>query len=176
MVNALLSAGARPGARDVTGATPLHTATAKGPSAAVVEALLDAGADTAARDETGRTPGDYVAENPALAGTDAARRLAGASCDDWNTARFFEHADAATVSRCLDDGADVRAHDANGMTPLHFAASRTAVPEVIAALLDAGADASAVDSQGKAAWHHAKENPALKGTEVYWRLNEERFN
>ena len=176
VVGTLLSAGARPGARDETGATPLHAATAKSTSAAVVEALLDAGADTAAKDETGRTPGDYVAENPALAGTDAARRLAGASCDDWNTARFFEHADAATVSRCLDDGADVRTRDANGMTPLHFAAARTRAPGVIQALLDAGADASAVDSQGKAAWHHAGDNPALKGTETYWRLNEERFN
>ena len=104
VVGALLSAGARPGARDEIGATPLHTAAAKGTSAAVVEALLDAGADTAAKDETGRTPGDYVADNPALAGADAAGRLAGASCDDWNTARFFEHArrpcpDASTRER-----------------------------------------------------------------------------
>ena len=176
VVRALLSAGARLGARDETGATPLHTATATGTNAAVVEALLEAGADTAARDETGRTPGDYVAENSSLADTDAARRLAGASCDDWNTARFFEHADAATISRCLDDGADVRAFDANGMTPLHFAAAHTTAPEAIQALLDAGADASAIDSDGKAAWHHAGDNPALRGTDIYWRLNEARFH
>ena len=176
VVSTLLSAGARLDARDETGATPLHTAAAKGASAAVVEALLDAGADTAAKDETGRTPGDHVAENPALAGTDAAGRLAGASCDEWNTARFFEHADAATVSRCLGDGADVRARDGNGMTPLHFAATHARAPGAIQTLLDAGADASAMDSQGKTAWHHARDNPALKGTEIYWRLNEERFN
>ena len=70
----------------------------------------------------------------------------------------------------------MRASDANGMTPLHFAAARTRAPEVIRALLDAGADAAAMDSQGKVAWHHARDNAALKGTEVYWRLNEERFN
>ena len=70
----------------------------------------------------------------------------------------------------------MRARDASGMTPLHFAAAHSKAPEAVRALLDAGADASAPDSQGKAAWHHATDNPALRGTDIYWRLNEERFN
>ena len=176
VVGALLDAGARVRARDETGATPLHTAAAKSATAAVVEVLLDAGADAAARDETGKTPRDYIEGNPALAGTDVAGRLAGISCEDWNTARFFEHADMGTVSRCLSEGAEVTARGEGEATPLHFAASRSANPAVVEALLDAGADASATDSQGRVPWEHARENAALKGTDVYWRLNEERFD
>ena len=176
VVSALVDAGARVSARDETGATPLHVAAAKSTSAAVVEALLDAGADAAARDETGRTPRDYLEENPVLAGTDLSRRLAGVTCEDWNTALFFERADSATVSRCLGEGVEVGARDEEQSTPLHLAASSSEAPAVVEVLLDAGADATARDKHGKVPWDYAKTNPALKGTDVYWRLNEKRFN
>ena len=39
-----------------------------------------------------------------------------------------------------------------------------------------GGDATSRDSRGKVPWDYAKENPALKGTGVYLRLNEERFD
>ena len=68
------------------------------------------------------------------------------------------------------------ARDEEESTPLHFAASRSEVPAVVQVLLDAGADAAARDSKGKVPWDYAKANSALKGTEIYWRLNEERFN
>ena len=176
LISALVKAGARVSARDETGAMPLHVAAAKSTSAEVVETLLDAGADVAATDETGKTPGDYLKENAALAGTAVAQRLAGLSCEDWNTARFFEQADAATVTLCLREGAQVGARDEDDATPLHYAASRSSIAQVIEVLLDAGADAGAKDSQGAMPWDHARENAKLKGTNVYWRLNEERFD
>ena len=175
VVTALVGAGARVSARDETGATPLHSATASSVRPAVVEALLDAGADPAARDEAGKTPAHYLKDNPALRGTSVFGRLAGVSCEDWNTASFFERAETAEVSRCLKDGAEVDARDDTEATPLHLAAEKTDVPAVVQVLLDAGADPAARDSQGKAPWDYAKTNPALKGAEVYWQLNEGRF-
>ena len=176
VVTALVAAGARVSARDVSGATPLHAAAAKSTRSAVLQALLDAGADAEAKDETGKTPWDYLKENPALRATDLYQRLAGVSCEDWNTALFFERAGTADVSRCLKAGAEVGVRDEAEATPLHLAASKSEVPAVVQVLLDAGADPAARDMQGKAPWDYAKTNPALKGTEVYWTLNEARFN
>ena len=176
VVVALVEAGGRVSARDETGATPLHTAASEGTTAAIVQALLIAGADPEAKDESGKTPWDYLKENPGLKGADLSRRLAGVSCEDWNTAPFFERADTADVSRCLKDGAEVSARDEAEATPLHLAASKSEVPAVVQVLLKAGADPAARDKQGKVPWDFAKTNPALKGTEVYWQLNEGRFN
>ena len=137
-VSRCLDEGENVGVRDETGATPLHAAAAKSRTAPVVEALLDEGANTGARDEAGGTPRDYIKENPALAGTAVAQRLTGVLCDDWNTARFFEHVGTATVSHCLNEGAEVGARDENEAIPLHFVASRNAEPTVVQVLLDAG--------------------------------------
>ena len=175
-VSRCLEAGAKVNAQDETGATPLHAAAAKSTTSAVLQALLDAGADAEAKDEAGSTPWDYVKENPALRATDLYRRLAGVFCEDWNTAPFFERAGTADVSRCLKAGAEVGVRDEAEATPLHLAASKSEVPAVVQVLLDAGADPAARDMQGNAPWDYAKTNPALKGTEVYWQLNEGRFN
>ena len=175
IVTTLVSAGSRVGARDETGATPLHVAAIEAATPAILEALLNAGSDTAAKDETGRTARDYAKENPAIRDTDVFRRLAGVSCEDWNTALFFEHADSADVSRCIRDGATADVRDEVEATPLHLAASKSADPAVVELLLDAGGDPAARDKQGMVPWDYAKTNPALKGTEVYWRLNEGRF-
>ena len=174
VVAALVQAGARVSARDETGATPLHTAAVKSTTPAVVQALLDARADPEAKDEAGKTPWDYVKENPALKVFHP--RLAKVSCEDWNTASFFERANAADVSRCLKAGAKVSTRDESAATPLHVAASRSEVPAVVQALLDAGANPAAKDKQGKVPWDYAKTNRALKGTEIYWQLNEGRFD
>ena len=175
VVVALVEAGARLAARDETGATPLHAAAAKSAVPEVLRALLDAGADTEAKDETGKTPWDYLKENPTLSGTDLNRLLAKVSCEDWNTPLFFEHARAEDVSDCLTAGAQASEQDESGLTPLHLAAAKSAVPSVVRTLLDAGANPAAKDKQGKAPWDYAKTNTALKGSEVYWQLNEGRF-
>ncbi len=74
----------------------------------------------------------------------------------------------------IDAGADVNSRDAEGQTPLMWAAESNA-PEVVQLLLDKGANASLKDEYGKTAFEYAQENEDIKGTDVYWRLNDERF-
>ena len=47
--------------------------------------------------------------------------------------------------------------------------------ENVKILLDAGADASVKGTDGMTAWDYAENNEKLKGTDVYWILNEARF-
>ena len=49
-------------------------------------------------------------------------------------------------------------------------------PNVVRILLDAGADPSLRDDRGDIAFDYMKENEALVGTDVYWRLNDLRFD
>ncbi len=105
----------------------------------------------------------------------AAPAVAAVSCEDWNTEVFFQRAGAADVSRCLKAGADVTARDENGWTPLHKAAGDSTTPAIVTALLKAGADPAARDKRGKTPWDYIKADSPLKGTDVYWRLNDGRF-
>ena len=115
--------------------------------AAEVSRWLKAGGDVHARDENGLTPLHSVAssETPAV------------------------------VDALLEGDADVDARDENGLTPLHLAAAHSETPAVVNALLEAGADANARDGSNKTPFDFAKGNSAIKGTDVYWRLNEARF-
>jgi ankyrin repeat protein len=74
----------------------------------------------------------------------------------------------------IADGADLNARDENDWTPLHCAASNKN-PAVVEALIAAGADIKARDSVGRLPFDLAKENQDIKGTNVYWVLNEGRF-
>ena len=72
----------------------------------------------------------------------------------------------------LSAGADLEVSGGDGWTPLMWAARTNENPEVLQALLDAGADATAINDDGDSAWDLIQENEALKGTNVYQRLNE----
>ena len=56
-----------------------------------------------------------------------------------------------------------------------FKAARPGTASEAKAALSAGADPDARDEGGAAPFDHAKDNEALRGTDVYRRLNEGRF-
>ena len=80
------------------------------------------------------------------------------------------------VLALLEAGADVNAQSGTGPTPLHAAAAYSKTPAVVTALLAGGADPTAKTPFGQTPFDLAEENDKLKGTEVYWRLNDARYN
>lgn len=85
----------------------------------------------------------------------AAQEEGGARCDDWNTRRFFAAASVAKVTTCLQAGADPKAKDRRGETPLHNASMSTDNPAIIVRLVKAGASLSAQDDSGQTPLHLA---------------------
>ena len=110
-------------------------------------ALIEAGADVNARTE-GRDTTLHAAAR-------------------WNN-------NPAVVFALIEAGADVNARTWNGKTLLHVAARRNENPAVVSALIEAALAAGFKDWQEL--FELAKENDALRGTDVYWRLNDLRFD
>lgn len=102
-------------------------------------------------------------------------------CTGWISDRtvvtraFWEFVHVEVVSACIKAGADVNARDVLGFTPLLFAAEYTDNPAVITALIKAGANANAANDDGETPFDLAKGNDAIKGSDVYWALNDARF-
>ena len=80
----------------------------------------------------------------------------------------------AVIEALLEAEADPEARDKHGFTPLHAAAEYNN-PAVVEALIAGGADPKARTIDGQFPFDYAKNNKALQGTDVYWRLNEARF-
>ena len=72
------------------------------------------------------------------------------------------------VTALVNAGADPNARDGDGFTPLHAAAAARAP-------VNAGADPNVRDGGGRTPFELIPEDSPLKGTDVYWRLNEGRF-
>lgn len=180
MVELLLQAGANPEAPDVKGRTPLMLA-ALSNDVAVAHRLLALGADLGARDEGGRNPLMWAVG----ANTRAMAEMLVAAGDDLRHVTDYGETVlmAAAGSRLvavevlvwlLEQGLDVNAIDSYGETVLTRAAGWSR-PEVVRILLDHGADATLRTHDGRLAADFAAENPDIHRTNVYWRLNDARF-
>ena len=163
-VESCLAAGAEVNARSAgLGYTPLHWAVRFSDDPAVITTLLDAGAEATAQDLSGNTPWDYAKDREELESSDAYRRLSEASevqavaaeCAEWNTLAFFQSTTLEGVIDCLNAGAEVNARNADGNTPLQFAAANSTDPTIIRILVGAGAGVNARDRAGFTPLHIA---------------------
>jgi len=150
VVEVLLAAGARAGATDTSGATPLHWALNR----RTIELLVESGADVRAKDDCGWTALHGVAD-PRLAdallgrGADIeARDLRGRTplhtVGSWEPKQSAEH----IVAFLIDKGANIGAKTRDGQTRLHEAAARGDCG-VAGVLIANGA---AVDARDKLGW------------------------
>ena len=187
IVTMLLKAGADPNIQDEDGHTPVHMAAQFNRDSAVIATLLDAGVDWSLTGNGGYTPLHMAAHYNEDLGV-ITRLLEDVADPDLRTtffplptplhsaARF--NTNPAVVTDLLKAGADpnLKAYFLGiAGTPLHHAASGTHNPAVISALLEAGADPKAQNREGKIPWDFAKDNSAIKGTDVWWKLSDARF-
>ena len=115
---------------------------------AQVQQAIKAGADVNARAEYGLSPLMYAA--------------------GFNT-------NPDVLSVLIEAGVDVNARDKDGVTPLMLAARHNINPEVLSVLIKAGANILLKDNSGKTTFDYAKNNSSIKGTKVYWELNDARY-
>ena len=125
----------------------IFTVAGSGTVAQVLQAIK-AGVDVNLRDGEGSTPLMYAA--------------------GYNT-------NPDVLSVLIKAGADVNARAENGKTPLMYAANYNTNPDVLSVLIKAGADVNARNEWGWTALKFAKDNPAIKGTKVYWELNDAQY-
>ena len=139
------------------GETPLHKAASYSDNPATVEALIAGGADPHARiKSSGQCP---------VAGDGFTLLHVAAIVND----------NPAIIEALIAGGADPNARTKNGIAPLHYAAGHNDNPAVVEALIAGGADLKALTNGGLLPLDYAKDNKALQRTEVYWRLNQARF-
>ena len=137
--------GANVNARDTNGTTMLMYAASHNQNPDAISVLLNAGADIKARSSDGSSVLMFAA-------------------------RHTQNAEVVTT--LLKAGADINAQAKRGTTALMLAARYNQTLEVITTLLTAGADTKLINLDGKTALDYAKDNEAVKGTDVYQRLQE----
>jgi ankyrin repeat protein len=172
-VKLLLAAGAPVNERGARGTTPLLSALGVSCAAENAKLLLAAGADVKAIEGAGMGAAHSIVDCPVEFVRDLIAR--GANVNAQNTFGGTVRAGKiqltglsplmlaaaqsgpAKVKMLLEAGADVKAKDVRGMTPLHFAvSSEDQNPEIVKMLLAKGADVTAKDQHGEDALTWAK--------------------
>jgi ankyrin repeat protein len=188
---ALIRAGADVNAKDNGESTPLlHMAIPVTSifNPEVVNALIEAGTDLNAKGKSGQTALDYAERYTNRKEMAALLRKAGAltrsqldsgsqpqkQAKQKQTAASSFHAlckngTAAKIEDAVAGGADVNARDANGWTPLMYAARYNSRADAVSALIAGGADVSAAANDGNSALTLAKKN---KNQAVYLLIND----
>ena len=171
LVKLLAEYGADIEAQNPVGCTPIDWAAMHSDSPAMIKALMDAGAEISSN-EGGRLPTLHsaasYARNPAVA---EALIEGGAHIDEISIMGTSVLAHAVLMNPDLDMlrtllrlGVDTQLPNADGRTPLHFAAMQTELDRV-RLLIDAGADVNAIDRDGttplQAALTHNPDHPQI---------------
>ena len=110
---------------------------------------LRTGSDAMARSEDGTTPLHYAAA--------------------------YSNDNPAVLEVLIAAGADLNTRTEDGNTPLHYAADSNDDSAVLEVLIAAGADVNARNEGGELPFDFAEGNYAIKGSKVYWVLNDARF-
>ncbi len=154
--------------------TPLMYASGNS-SIEIIQYLLNSGADVNAKDINENTPLMYASgwnslENVKLllrnkADIDA-RNIDGVTplmyASGWSSLEI--------VKLLLRNKANINAKSLNGWIPLNFAVRFSSHPEIIEFLIDISGD----QQNWETLWEFLNYNEDLKGTEVYWKINDYR--
>lgn len=84
-------------------------------------------------------------------------------------------ANSDIISILLEAGANIDYITDGGFTPLMIASQYSENLKNLEILLHSGADAKLRTDDGKTVFDFAKENENIKGTDVYWELNNKRY-
>lgn len=171
LIKALLEAGAELEARtgmtphSAGGKTPLHVAVSSDAVPAAIVALVNAGADVDARDGNGARPLHWVKKKEVLAILLEAGAEFNARSDAGGFTPLHSAFDMspAAIKHLVAAGADVKARNDYGRTPLHYVARENTSVSALELLLAAGADLEVLTNDGRTLLHAAahSENPAL---------------
>ena len=131
------------------GITPLHDCCQKG-NVEMIRILVAAGANVNVMDDYGYTPFSYAmrGNNPEAIAAILVERPK-VSAEDLNFAlqRAALAGSPKTVEISIDQGADINATYAKGLTPLHYAIQSGSL-RTVQALVEAGADIHSIDNNG----------------------------